>query len=131
MSVLSQKCLPLLQDGGLNKAENMKKLSDIILKETQWSGILFTDREKVIQWQCRAKDEQAIFYQQSMEIQFRKSADRQWKKENLSNTKRRPERKMDPYSAGLLDQFGAISGEESAGRKSDGMDETPVDGQKK
>ena len=66
-----------------------------------------------------------------MEIQFRKSADRQWKKENLSNTKRRPERKMDPYSAGLLDQFGAISGEESAGRKSDGMDETPVDGQKK
>ena len=38
MSVLSQKCLPLLQDGGLNKAENMKKLSDIILKETQWSG---------------------------------------------------------------------------------------------
>ena len=63
MSVLSQKCLPLLQDGGLNKAENMKKLSDIILKETQWSGILFTDREKVIQWQCRAKDEQAIFYQ--------------------------------------------------------------------
>ena len=34
MSVLSQKCLPLLQDGGLNKAENMKKLSDIILKET-------------------------------------------------------------------------------------------------
>lgn len=63
MSVLSQKCLPLLQDGGLNKAENMKKLSDIILKETQWSGILFTDREKVIQWQCKAKDEQAIFYQ--------------------------------------------------------------------
>ena len=61
MSVLSQKCLPLLQDGGLNKAENMKKLSDIILNETQWSGILFTDREKVIQWQCRAKDEQAIF----------------------------------------------------------------------
>ena len=34
MSVLSKKCLPLLQDGGLNKAENMKKLSDIILKET-------------------------------------------------------------------------------------------------
>lgn len=34
MSVLSQKCLPLLQDGGLNKAEIMKKLSDIILKET-------------------------------------------------------------------------------------------------
>lgn len=63
MSVLSKKCLPLLQDGGLNKAENMKKLSDIILKETQWSGILFTDREKVIQWQCKAKDEQAIFYQ--------------------------------------------------------------------
>ena len=31
MSVLSQKCLPLLQEGGLNKAENMKKLSDIIL----------------------------------------------------------------------------------------------------
>ena len=27
-------------------------------------------------------------------------------------------------------QFGAISGEESAGRKSDGMDESPVDGQK-
>ena len=47
MSVLSQKCLPLLQDGGLNKAENMKKLSDIILKETQWSGILFTDRERL------------------------------------------------------------------------------------
>lgn len=63
MSVLSQKYLPLLQDGGLNKAEIMKKLSDIILKETQWSGILFTDREKVIQWQCKAKDEQAIFYQ--------------------------------------------------------------------
>ncbi len=30
---------------------------------------------------------------QSMEIQFRKSADRQWKKENLSNTKHRLERK--------------------------------------
>ena len=38
---------------------------------------------------------------------------------------------MEPYSAGLLNQFGAISGEESVGRKSDGMDETPVDGQAK
>ena len=31
---------------------------------------------------------------------------------------------MDPYSTGLLNQFGAISGEESVSRKSDGMDET-------
>ena len=38
---------------------------------------------------------------------------------------------MAPCSAGLLNQFGAISGEESVGRKSDGMDETPVDGQTK
>ena len=38
---------------------------------------------------------------------------------------------MDPYSTGLLNQFGAISGEESVSRKSDGMDETSVDGQTK
>lgn len=62
MSVLSQKCLPLLQDGGLNKEENMKLLADTILKETQWSGILFTDRDKVIEWQCSPKAERAISY---------------------------------------------------------------------
>lgn len=62
LSVLSEKCLPLLQDGGLYKEENMKKLADIILKETQWSGILFTDREKVLQWKCNKKDERNITY---------------------------------------------------------------------
>ena len=38
---------------------------------------------------------------------------------------------MDPYSTGLLNQFGSVPGEESVSRKSDGMDETPVDGQTK
>ena len=38
---------------------------------------------------------------------------------------------MAPCSSGLLDQFCPVSGEESVGRKSDGMDETPVDGQAK
>ena len=94
MSVLSQKCLPLLQDGGLNKAENMKKLSDIILKETQWSGILFTDREKVIQWQCRAKDEQAIFYQAKYGDPIPEICRQAMEEGNLSNTKHRLERKM-------------------------------------
>ena len=110
----------------------MKKLSDIILKETQWSGILFTDREKVIQWQCRAKDEQAIFYQAKYERSNSgnlQTGNGRRKTCQIRSADRRE--KMDPYSAGLLDQFGAISGEESAGRKSDGMDETPVDGQKK
>ena len=63
ISELSKKCLPLLQDGGLNKKENIEKLADTILKGTDWSGILFTDCEKVIKWQCNPKDEQEINYQ--------------------------------------------------------------------
>lgn len=63
MSVLSQKCLPLLQDGGLYKEENMKVLANTILEETKWSGILFTDREKVLLWQCNKKDVREITYQ--------------------------------------------------------------------
>ncbi len=63
ISELSQKCLPLLQDGGLNKSENIKELADIILKETEWSGILFTNQEKVTYWKCNKKDENLISYQ--------------------------------------------------------------------
>lgn len=63
ISELSKKCLPLLQDGGLNKKENIEKLADTILKETDWSGVLFTDREKVVKWKCNPKAEQEITYQ--------------------------------------------------------------------
>ena len=63
ISELSKECLPLLRDGGLNKEENIEKLADTILKGTDWSGILFTDREKVVKWKCNPKARHEIIYQ--------------------------------------------------------------------
>lgn len=110
----------------------MKKLSDIILKETQWSGILFTDREKVIQWQCKAKDEQAIFYQAKYgdpipEICRQAMEEGKLVKYEAQTGEKKWIHTAQDYSISSV----PFQGEESVSRKSDGMDETSVDGQTK
>ena len=50
-------------------------------------------RQRLYSGSAKRKMNRQFSIRQSMEIQFRKSADRQWKKENLSNTKHRLERK--------------------------------------
>ena len=61
----------------------MKKLSDIILKETQYSAFCLQTGKRLYSGSAKRKMNRQFSIRQSMEIQFRKSADRQWKKEKL------------------------------------------------
>lgn len=54
-SDLSQKCLPLLRSG-LREGEEMQNLVKVILKETDWAGVMITDRNRILEW--RQKDEE-------------------------------------------------------------------------
>lgn len=46
-SELAQKCLPLLL-GGISHKENMKKLTETMLEEVDWAGVMITDRNEII-----------------------------------------------------------------------------------
>lgn len=46
-SELAGKCLPLFLNGISNR-ENMQKLSEIMLSEIDWAGVMITDRNEVI-----------------------------------------------------------------------------------
>lgn len=49
-SELSRKCLPLLSHG-FHEGEDMHELASVILRETDWMGVMLTDRTKILEWQ--------------------------------------------------------------------------------
>ncbi|MCB6201997.1 LytS/YhcK type 5TM receptor domain-containing protein [Extibacter muris] len=49
-SELTQKCLPLLRHG-ISKGDNMHELASAILRETDWMGVMITDRTDILEWQ--------------------------------------------------------------------------------
>lgn len=49
-SELSTKCLPLLSQG-FHEGEDMHELASVILRETDWMGVMLTDRTKILEWQ--------------------------------------------------------------------------------
>lgn len=53
-SGLMKKCLPLLAKG-IEDRENMEKTAEIIMEETDWAGVMITDRNKIVA--SRQKDE--------------------------------------------------------------------------
>ncbi|WP_243009136.1 LytS/YhcK type 5TM receptor domain-containing protein [Clostridium sp. AM58-1XD] len=48
-SELSRKCIPLLRKG-LKNRDDIEEMADIILKETDWTGIMVLDRTEIIAW---------------------------------------------------------------------------------
>ena len=46
-SELTQKCLPFLLQG-INNKENMQKLTDTMLEEIDWTGVMITDQKEVM-----------------------------------------------------------------------------------
>lgn len=46
-SELAQKCLPLLLEG-ISHRGNMKKLTETMLEEVDWAGVMITDRNEII-----------------------------------------------------------------------------------
>lgn len=48
-SGLSKKALPLLREG-FQGAGNMEEMADIMLQETDWVGVMITDRTKILTW---------------------------------------------------------------------------------
>lgn len=46
-SELAKKCLPLLLEG-IGHRENMQKLSETMLSEIDWAGVMITDRKEII-----------------------------------------------------------------------------------
>lgn len=57
-SDLSKKIMPLLY-GRLHAGENMHELAAVLLKETDWSGVMITDRTKIVEWQQKGEDSTA------------------------------------------------------------------------
>lgn len=49
-SELAKKSLPLLGEGLHNK-ENIREMATVIMKETEWFGVMITDETKVLEWQ--------------------------------------------------------------------------------
>lgn len=49
-SGLSEKMMPLLYEG-LHKGENIHELASVILKETDWFGVMITNRTEILEWQ--------------------------------------------------------------------------------
>lgn len=49
-SELSRKCLPLLSHG-FHEGHDMHELASVILRETDWMGVMLTDRTKILEWQ--------------------------------------------------------------------------------
>lgn len=49
-SELSKKCLPLLSHG-FREGDDMHELASVILRETDWMGVMLTDRSKILEWQ--------------------------------------------------------------------------------
>ena len=54
-SELTQKCLPLLRHG-ISKGENMHELASVILSETDWMGVMITDRTAILEWQQEGEE---------------------------------------------------------------------------
>lgn len=50
LSELSKRCIPLLREG-LYEGENMRKIASAILEETDWSGVMITSREVILECQ--------------------------------------------------------------------------------
>lgn len=48
-SGLARKCLPLLVKG-IEDRDNMEKFASTILEETDWAGVIITDRNEIIAW---------------------------------------------------------------------------------
>lgn len=46
-SELARQCMPLFHEG-LRSVENMQKISAIVLEETDWSGVMITDRTEIL-----------------------------------------------------------------------------------
>lgn len=46
-SELAQKCLPFFQQG-ISHKENMKKLTETMLEEIDWAGVMITDKDEII-----------------------------------------------------------------------------------
>lgn len=49
-SGISEKIMPLLYEG-LHRGENIHELASVILKETDWSGVMITNRTEILEWQ--------------------------------------------------------------------------------
>lgn len=52
LSELSKRCIPLLREG-LYVGENIRKIASAILEETDWSGVMITSREVILE--CRGE----------------------------------------------------------------------------
>lgn len=60
-SELSRKCLPLLGEG-LHEGTNMRELAAVLLKETEWVGVMVTDTSHILEWQQKDVDYQPEDY---------------------------------------------------------------------
>lgn len=54
-SGLARKCLPLLVKG-IEDRDNMEKFASTILEETDWAGVIITDRNEIIAWNQKKMD---------------------------------------------------------------------------
>lgn len=50
MSELAKRCMPLFHEG-FHHAENMHRLTSIVLEETDWTGVMLTDRDTILDCQ--------------------------------------------------------------------------------
>lgn len=57
-SGLARKCLPLLVKG-IGDRDNMERLAGTILEETDWAGVLITDRNQIVV--CRQREGESRF----------------------------------------------------------------------
>ena len=62
---LSKRCMPLFQDG-LRNTENLHEINSIVLAETDWTGVMITDRERILDCQVIPERQENPFDHQSI-----------------------------------------------------------------
>ena len=62
---LAKRCMPLFQDGLCN-TENMHAINSIVLAETDWTGVMITDRERILDCQVIPERQENPFDHQSI-----------------------------------------------------------------
>lgn len=55
-SELGRRCIPLLGNG-LEDEENMKELVSVLLEASGWTGVILTDRERILAWKEQKKED--------------------------------------------------------------------------
>ena len=54
-SELAKRCIPLLGNG-LRDKENMERLVGVLMESSGWTGVILTDKEKILAWEQKEEE---------------------------------------------------------------------------